>query len=195
MQSDQPNVYYWIYINFDSPRKHKYSLFLFLSLFPCTLLSFLFILSIFHKRFSSCTSNFTSCFYKKSADQIIFDSLHSIFTIGICIMIFSIGASLISVLPFPFFIKQVLIAIFEITNAVSYFGTMQISSYHKIILLCMITSFGGLSAAAQTISVCKKADFPSGNICLLNSYSVYQVVCLLPYSSSEIKSSTVLVLV
>ena len=35
------------------------------SLFPCTLLSFLFILSIFHKRFSSCTSNFTSCFYKK----------------------------------------------------------------------------------------------------------------------------------
>ena len=94
---------------------------------------------------------------KKSADQIIFDSLHSIFTIGICIMIFSIGASLISVLPFPFFIKQVLIAIFEITNAVSYFGTMQISSYHKIILLCMITSFGGLSAAAQTISVCKKS--------------------------------------
>ena len=65
LQSDQPNVYYWIYINFDSPRKHKYSLFLFLSLFPCTLLSFLFILSIFHKRFSSCTSNFTSCFYKK----------------------------------------------------------------------------------------------------------------------------------
>ena len=53
------------YINFDSPRKHKYSLFLFLSLFSCTLLSFLFILSIFHKRFSSCTSNFTSCFYKK----------------------------------------------------------------------------------------------------------------------------------
>ena len=52
-------------INFDSPRKHKYSLFLFLSLFSCTLLSFLFILSIFHKRFSSCTSNFTSCFYKK----------------------------------------------------------------------------------------------------------------------------------
>lgn len=94
---------------------------------------------------------------KKSADQIIFDSLHSIFTIGICIMIFSIGASLISVLPFPFFIKQVLIAIFEITNAVSYFATMQISSYHKIILLCMITSFGGLSAAAQTISVCKKS--------------------------------------
>ena len=94
---------------------------------------------------------------KKSADKIIFDSLHSIFTIGICIMIFSIGASLISVLPFPFFIKQVLIAIFEITNAVSYFGTMQISSYHKIILLCMITSFGGLSAAAQTISVCKKS--------------------------------------
>ena len=40
-------------------------MFLFLSLFPCTLLSFLFILSIFHKRFSSCTSNFTSCFYKK----------------------------------------------------------------------------------------------------------------------------------
>lgn len=102
-------------------------------------------------------SNSLSVSIKKSADQIIFDSLHSIFMIGICIMIFSIGSSLICILPFPFFIKQGLIAVFEITNAVSHFGAMHISSYHKVIFLCMITSFGGLSAAAQTISVCKKS--------------------------------------
>lgn len=102
-------------------------------------------------------SNIPNILPKKSADQVVFDSLRSIFMIGICIMIFSIGASLIAVLPLSFYIKQGLIAIFEITNAVSHFGAMHISLYHKTVLLCMIISFGGFSAAAQTISVCKKS--------------------------------------
>ena len=94
---------------------------------------------------------------KTSPDQIIFNSLSTIFMIGICIMIFSIGSSLISILPFPFYIKKFLIAVLEITNAVSHFGAMHISAYKKVVLLCMITSFGGLSAVFQTISVCKKS--------------------------------------
>lgn len=104
---------------------------------------------------------------KKSVDQIIFDSLHSIFMIGICIMIFSIGASLVFIVPFPFYINQGLIAVFEITNAISHFGAMQISSYQKVILLCMITSFGGLCAAAQTMSVCKKSRLSFGKYLLV----------------------------
>ena len=94
---------------------------------------------------------------KKSPDQVIFDSLSSIFMIGICIMIFSIATSLISSLPLPFYVKKFLIAVFEITNAISHFGAMHISTYQKVILLCMITSFGGLSAVAQTFSICKKS--------------------------------------
>lgn len=94
---------------------------------------------------------------KKTADQVIFDSLHSIFMIGICIMIFSIAASLLEILPLPFYLKMGLTAVLEITNAVSHFGSSQISIGYKAILLCMITSFGGLSAAVQTLSVYKKS--------------------------------------
>lgn len=94
---------------------------------------------------------------KSSADQVIFDSLRSIFMIGICIMIFSIGASLLYVIPLPSYFKHSLIAVLEITNAVSYFGKLNIALSYKVVFLCMITSFGGFSAIAQTISVCKKS--------------------------------------
>lgn len=96
-------------------------------------------------------------FKEKTVDKVIFDSLQSIFMIGICIMIFSIGAALLTILPLPFYLRKLLIASFEITNAISHFGTMHISLYQKVIILCMITSFGGFSAAAQTMSVCKKS--------------------------------------
>ncbi len=96
---------------------------------------------------------------KISAEQVIFHSLHSIFMIGICIMVFSIAASLVQILPFPFYLKKFLCAILEITNALSHFGSMHLPLYQKTILLCMITSFGGLSAAAQTMSVYKKSRF------------------------------------
>ena len=51
--------------------------------------------------------------HKKSADQVIFDSLHSIFMIGICIMIFSIAVSLLEILPLPFYLKRGLTAVLE----------------------------------------------------------------------------------
>ena len=81
--------------------------------------------------------------HKKSADQVIFDSLHSIFMIGICIMIFSI--------------------------AVSHFGSSHMSIGRKVILLCMITSFGGLSAAVQTLSVYKKSRLSLWKYLLIRS--------------------------
>lgn len=94
---------------------------------------------------------------KNSIHQVIFDSLSSIFKVGICIMIFSIAASLLSALPFPFYFKNFLISILEITNAISHFGSMQISLHKKVVILCMITSFGGLSAMTQTFAACKKS--------------------------------------
>lgn len=69
--------------------------------------------------------------HKKSADQVIFDSLHSIFMIGICIMIFSIAVSLLEILPLPFYLKRGLTAVLEITNAISYFGSSHMSISRK----------------------------------------------------------------
>ena len=107
--------------------------------------------------------------HKKSADQVIFDSLHSIFMIGICIMIFSIAVSLLEILPLPFYLKRGLTAVLEITNAISHFGSSHISIGHKVILLCMITSFGGLSAAVQTLSVYKKSRLSLWKYLLIRS--------------------------
>lgn len=107
--------------------------------------------------------------HKKSADQVIFDSLHSIFMIGICIMIFSIAVSLLEILPLPFHLKRGLTAVLEITNAISHFGSSHISIGRKVILLCMITSFGGLSAAVQTLSVYKKSRLSIGKYLLIKS--------------------------
>ena len=107
--------------------------------------------------------------HKKSADQVIFDSLHSIFMIGICIMIFSIAVSLLEILPLPFYLKRGLTAVLEITNAISYFGSSHMSISRKVILLCMITSFGGLSAAVQTLSVYKKSRLSLWKYLLIRS--------------------------
>lgn len=106
---------------------------------------------------------------KRSFEQVIFDCLHSIFMIGICIMVFSIAVSLVQILPLPFYFKNILYAILEITNAISHFGSLHISLHHKVVLLCMITSFGGLSASAQTMSVYKKSRFSIRKYLLVKS--------------------------
>ena len=97
----------------------------------------------------------TSLFSQKNLDEIIFDSLRSIFSVGIYIMVFSIGANLLKTLdPVPF-VTDFFIGILEITTAVTHFGSMQIPLQNKAVILCAISSFGGLSAAAQTMSVCR----------------------------------------
>ena len=95
---------------------------------------------------------------KKTIDVVIFDSLSSIFMIGICIMSFSIASSMLTILPFPLYLKNISIGMLEITNAVSHFGTTSYFSLHqKSVFLCMITSFSGFCAIMQTMSVCKKS--------------------------------------
>ena len=89
--------------------------------------------------------------------------------IGICIMIFSIAVSLLEILPLPFYLKRGLTAVLEITNAISHFGSSHMSIGRKVILLCMITSFGGLSAAVQTLSVYKKSRLSLWKYLLIRS--------------------------
>ena len=143
--------------------------FFFCLYFPvmCYLIYLVFL--FFYKRFSTYTPLFSHHCTQKSADQVIFDSLHSIFMIGICIMIFSIAVSLLEILPLPFYLKRGLTAVLEITNAISYFGSSHMSISRKVILLCMITSFGGLSAAVQTLSVYKKSRLSLWKYLLIRS--------------------------
>ena len=141
-----------------------------LPVFSCHVLSdlsglFIFLQAIFYIH----TTSSPTIAHKKSADQVIFDSLHSIFMIGICIMIFSIAVSLLEILPLPFYLKRGLTAVLEITNAISYFGSSHMSISRKVILLCMITSFGGLSAAVQTLSVYKKSRLSLWKYLLIRS--------------------------
>ncbi len=94
---------------------------------------------------------------QKTIDEIIFDSLRSIFTIGIYIMIFSIGANLLTAVhSFPL-ITNLSIGCLEITTGITHFGTLALSFPQKISALCAISSFGGLCSIAQTGSVCQKS--------------------------------------
>lgn len=149
--------------------KISFPSFFFCLYFPvfCYLLSF--FVSFYRSDFLHTHHVSSKIRQKNSAEQVIFDSLHSIFMIGICIMVFSIAASLVHILPLPFYIKRGLYAILEITNAVSYFGSLHISLSKKAVFLCMITSFGGLSAAAQTMSVYKKSRIPIWKYLLIKS--------------------------
>lgn len=131
--------------------------FFFCIYFPSVCYLFYMLYLFFTSDFLHFHQSVSSVSLKSSVDQVIFDSIHSIFMIGVCIMIFSIGASLIFTAPLPFYIKKVLIAVCEITNAISHFGALHITLYKKVIFLCMITSFGGFSAITQTMSVCKKS--------------------------------------
>lgn len=96
-------------------------------------------------------------FMQKSMDEVIFDSLRSIFSIGVYLMIFSIGACILKSFPyFPLF-RNFLICILEITTGITSASGFQLPFSQKAALLCAISSFGGLCGAAQTAGVCKKS--------------------------------------
>ena len=95
-------------------------------------------------------------FPQKSLDEILFDSLRSIFTIGIYIMIFSIGANLLLSLPtFP--PVNLLIGCLEITTGITHFGSLPLTLSQKAAALCAVSSFGGLCSAAQTAAVSRES--------------------------------------
>lgn len=95
---------------------------------------------------------------KKTTDEIIFDALHSIFAIGIYIMLFSIGTNLLtSFRPFGVF-SDIIIGCLEITTGITYWGSLPIPLSVKIAILCAISSFGGICSIMQTKSVCKESQ-------------------------------------
>ncbi len=90
---------------------------------------------------------------QKTMDEIIFDSLRSIFSIGIYIMIFSIGANLLISIPSTPSVISLLIGCLEITTGITHFGTLPLPFPVKSAAICAISAFGGFCSAAQTAAV------------------------------------------
>lgn len=84
-------------------------------------------------------------------DDSIYASSQNMLKIGGYIIIFSMIAYTINMLPINnHILKAFIIGIFEITNGINYISQAQISFEHKLILITMITNFGGLCTFAQT---------------------------------------------
>jgi sporulation integral membrane protein YlbJ len=87
-------------------------------------------------------------------DECIFNSCAILLKVGVYIIIFSIIAGFISLIPIHFEIgKALLIGFVELTNGISYLSTLTITETTKIVLSCTLIAFGGLSISAQTSSV------------------------------------------
>lgn len=89
-------------------------------------------------------------------DHCIMDGFEVITKIGGYIILFSIIVSIfIHITGKPSLFTLSIIGFVEITNGVSQIATTNQSEYIKIVLITMITAFGGLSGLAQTKSVIK----------------------------------------
>lgn len=87
-------------------------------------------------------------------DASILTGFTIITKIGGYIILFSILAAFVSSwLPGPLFLKGAVIGLLEITTGISYLSSLSIPQGLLITLCLAVTSFGGLSSAAQTNSV------------------------------------------
>jgi len=90
-------------------------------------------------------------------DNAIMDSFEVITKVGGYIILFSIPAQIISSSPSVSpLIKIITIGLLEITTGINYVVSTSLSQNIKIGLVIAITTFGGLSALAQTNSVINK---------------------------------------
>jgi sporulation integral membrane protein YlbJ len=87
-------------------------------------------------------------------DQSIMNGFEIITKIGGYIILFSMLAQIIREIgPQDSFLKAFVMGILEITTGISQICSSSMNIHTKIVLVSILTSFGGLSAAAQTKSV------------------------------------------
>lgn len=92
-------------------------------------------------------------------DDIILDSFIIMAKIGGYVIIFSIlGQFINQILPANSLSSILCAGSLEITSGVSYLKAASLSLYTKKVLIMVILSFGGLSAAAQTGSILTKSE-------------------------------------
>ncbi len=124
--------------------------------------SFVFVLLFLPKNKVSTSCKITSTHrpspnLMQEIDNEISASAHLLLKIGGYIMLFSIATALIQRLSFfPPGLRLFLCSILEITTGTTMLASCEFSETTKIILVLATTTFGGLSAAAQTNSVLQK---------------------------------------
>lgn len=106
----------------------------------------------------------------KSFDEIIFDSLKTIFTIGIFIMVFSIVSSLLQSGMLPSYVTAPVIGMLEITTGISHISFLTLGFRQKAAAILAVSSFGGLCSLAQVKSVCQKSQLS------MKSYLIFKML-------------------
>jgi sporulation integral membrane protein YlbJ len=87
-------------------------------------------------------------------DKSIMNGFEIVTKIGGYIILFSILAQIINTIGTSFnLLKSIVMGILEITTGIDQICKLRISSNTKIVLISILTSFGGLSGIAQTKSV------------------------------------------
>ena len=112
-------------------------------------------------------------------DTSITSAFETITKLGGYIIIFSIVASYITILPIRNDIaKALLIGAVEITNGIHYIGNSDFSPELKLVLICIVNAFGGLSCAMQTKSIIA-SDPIATKLYSIKKYIYYKIIIAL----------------
>lgn len=121
----------------------------------------------------------------KIIDAAVMNGLTTITRLGCYIMLFGIIAQAVIKLPFSNkILHAILIGITEVTNGIQAVSSLSLSFEGKLLLLSVITQFGGCCGLMQTISLTKDTPFSTGfylkfkGICVLFS-ALLVFVCIL----------------
>ena len=91
----------------------------------------------------------------KIIDAGIMNGFETLTRLGGYIMLFSMSASMLELLPLPGTTKALLTGITEVTNGVHRIAGLPLSGRMRYVLTISVTAFGGLSGIAQTSSMVK----------------------------------------
>lgn len=149
-----------------------------------------FIGSLLYTRFTSQKSNkigyarkkaelVTPCPLTEQIDEEIASSALLLIKIGGYVMLFSIATALIQRIGWiPNLIKVCTCGLLEITTGNAMITASGLTTNMKIILSLAATTFGGLSAAAQTNSVIRKTGLSTGSYIMMKSCSCLTSILL-----------------
>ena len=91
-------------------------------------------------------------------DYAVTESIENVLKLGVYMIIFSITASFITLLPIDYILpKCLLVGICEITTGIHYAATADIPAAILIPLVLVMNAFGGLSCAMQSMSFIRNA--------------------------------------
>ncbi len=110
-------------------------------------------------RFTHTQTNYnTNMIDFRLIDKAIMDGFETITKLGGYIILFSIISSFIQEkIEINLLVKCFILGFVEITTGIDYIGSMSFPIFLKGLIICGITSFGGLSSLAQTNSMIKEA--------------------------------------